>query len=117
MCDHSTVDVPPPLDLSADHQGVSTVVSVAGEIDLATAPRLEAFLREQLALTQAVLMIEMSGVNHMGSTGLKVLLTVRAECDRRGVDLVFAECSFIVRRVFELSGLSEFFLNGKNATG
>ena len=117
MWDHLTVDVPPPLDLSVDRKGVSTVVMVAGEIDLATAPRFEAFLREQLSRTHAVLMIEMSGVNHIGSAGLRVLLEVRAECDRRGVDLVFAECSFVVRRVFEATGLTGFFLRGENATG
>lgn len=117
MWDHSSVDVPPPLDLSADHKGVSTVVRVAGEIDLATAPRLEAFLRDELDRTHAVLMIEMSGVNHMGSAGLRVLVETRAECDRRGVDLVFAECSFIVLRVFEATGLTGFFLRGENATG
>lgn len=117
MWDHRVVDVPQPLDLSVDHKGVSTVVRIAGEIDLATAPRLEGFLRKHLEHTHAVLMLEMSGVNHMGSTGLNVLLLVRAECDRRGVDLVFAECSFIVLRVFELSGLSEFLLHRKNATG
>ena len=111
------VDVPQPLDLTADHRGVSTVVSVAGEIDLVTAPKLRAFLLEQLDQTHAVLMVEMSGVNHMGSAGLRTLLEVRAECDRRQVDLIFAECSFIVLRTFELSGLTRFFLRGENATG
>ncbi|MFC3896770.1 STAS domain-containing protein [Lentzea rhizosphaerae] len=111
------MDAPQPLRLTADHRGVSTVVSVAGEIDLATAPKLEAFLREQLDHTHAVLMVEMSGVNHMGSAGLRTLLEVRAECDRRRIDLVFAECSFIVLRTFELSGLTGFFLRGENVTG
>jgi anti-sigma B factor antagonist len=111
------VDAPQPLGLTADHRGVSTVVSVAGEIDIVTAPKLEAFLREQLDHTHAVLMVEMSGVNHIGSAGLRTLLAVRAECDRRRIDLVFAECSFIVLRTFELSGLTGFFLRGENATG
>lgn len=107
----------PQLELGAEHLGVSTVVRVAGEIDLATAPQLEAFLLDHLDHTHAVLMIEMSGVNHIGSAGLRTLLAVRAECDRRRIDLVFAECSFIVLRTFELSGLAGFFLRGENATG
>jgi anti-sigma B factor antagonist len=111
------VDEPAPLELSADSRGASTVVRVAGEIDLATAPQFETFLREQLAHTRAVLMLELSGVNYLGSAGLEVLLAVRAECDRRGVDLVFAECSFSVLRAFEVSGLTGFFLPGENATG
>ncbi len=108
---------PQPLDLSAEGTGVSTVVRVAGELDLSTAPALEAFLREWLAHTHAVLMIELSGVNHIGSAGLEVLLSVRAECARRGVDLVFAECSWSVLRAFEVSGLTGVFLGGEDATG
>jgi anti-sigma B factor antagonist len=105
------------LNLSAESAGVSTIVRVAGEIDLVTAPQFEGFLRAQLARTHAVLMIELSGVSYMGSAGLKVLLLVRAESDRRGIDLVLADCSAIVRRVFELSGLLGYFLNGESATG
>ncbi|RAS62271.1 anti-sigma B factor antagonist [Lentzea atacamensis] len=106
-----------PLELTADHVGSSTVVRVAGEIDLATAPAFESFLHEQLAHTRAVLMVELSGVDYLGAAGLEVLLSVRAECDRRRVDLVFAECSFIVRRVFEVSGLTGYFLRGEGAVG
>ncbi|MET8763930.1 hypothetical protein [Lentzea sp. NPDC004782] len=46
-----------------------------------------------------------------------MLIAVRAECERRGVDLIFGECSFIVLRAFELSGLTGVFLRGEAATG
>ncbi|GAB2850046.1 STAS domain-containing protein [Lentzea nigeriaca] len=108
---------PVPLELTADHVGSSTVVQVAGEIDLATAPAFEAFLRDQLARTRAVLMVDLSGVDYLGSAGLRALLAVRAECDRRRVDLVLGECSFIVRRAFEVSGLTGCFLRGESETG
>lgn len=111
------VDEVEPLELAADHLGPSTVARVAGEVDLGTAPQLEAFLRYQLAHTRAVLMLELSGVNYLGSAGLEVLLSVRAECERRRVDLVFAECSFSVQRAFEISGLTGVFLRGEGATG
>ncbi|WP_052685546.1 STAS domain-containing protein [Lentzea aerocolonigenes] len=103
---------PLPLEMTAERTGVSIVVRVAGEIDLATAPAFEEFLLDQLAHTRAVLMVDLAEVDHIGSAGLGVLLAVRAECDRRRVDLVFGECSFIVSRVFELSGLASHFLGG-----
>jgi anti-sigma B factor antagonist len=106
-----------PLELSADHTGSSTVVTVAGEIDLATAPQFEAFLRDRLARTRAVLMVDLSGVDYLGSAGLEVLLSVRAECARRRVDLVFGECSFSVQRAFEVSGVTGLFVGGENAAG
>lgn len=103
------------LTLRADHLGVSTVVRVAGGVDLATAPRFEAFLREQLAQTRAVLMVELVDVTYLGSCGLAVLLAVREECARRRVDLVFSECSRIVLRSFEVSGFTEVFLGTQDA--
>lgn len=108
---------PQPLELNVEHSGAALVVSVAGEIDLATAPEFGAFLRAQLARTRAVLMIELADVTYLGSAGLAVLIAVRAECERRGVDLIFAECSFVVLRAFELSGLTGVFLRGEAATG
>ena len=118
MCERvGRVNEPKPLELSAEDMGVSTVVRVAGEIDLRTAPRFEAYMRDQLAHTHAVFMVELSGVDYLGSAGLEALLAVRAECSHRGVDLVFAECSFAVLRAFEASGLTESFLHGENAAG
>ncbi len=102
------------LTLRADRLGVSTVVRVAGDVDLATAPRFETFLREQLAQTRTVLMVELVDVTYLGSCGLAVLLSVREECARRRVDLVFSECSPIVRRAFEVSGLTELFLGAQD---
>jgi len=103
------------LELQADRLGVSTVVRVAGEVDLATAPRFETFLRAQLARTRAVLLVELVDVTYLGSAGLAALLSVREECARRRVDLVFSECSWIVLRSFAVSGLTEVFLGTQDA--
>jgi anti-sigma B factor antagonist len=108
------VNEPLPLELEADHAGVSTVVRVAGEIDLRTAPAFERFLREQLAHTHAVLMVELVEVAYFGSAALTALLAVRAECAGRGVDLLVGECSPIVLRTFEISGVTETFLGARD---
>jgi anti-sigma B factor antagonist len=47
--------------MTAERTGVSVVVRVAGEIDLATAPAFEKFLLDELAHTRAVLMIDLAG--------------------------------------------------------
>ncbi|WP_167976293.1 STAS domain-containing protein [Lentzea indica] len=98
------------LELTADRRGVSTVVQVAGEIDIATAPRFEKFLLDQLETTRTVLMLDLIDVTYLGSAGLSALITVRLECERRQVDLVFAQCSRIVLRAFEVSGTTSVFL-------
>ncbi|CAM4114507.1 Anti-anti-sigma-B factor [Mycobacterium basiliense] len=55
-----------------DHDGVA-VLSVGGEIDLVTAPALEEAIGEVLAENPAALVIDLSGVEFLGSVGLKIL--------------------------------------------
>jgi anti-sigma B factor antagonist len=98
------------LELTAHRRGVSTVVQVAGEVDLATAPRFEKFLLDQLETTHTVLMLDLIDVTHLGAAGLSALMKVRLECGRRRIDLVFGQCSRIVLRAFEVSGMTEVFL-------
>jgi anti-sigma B factor antagonist len=58
--------------LVTDHDGVS-VVSVSGEIDLVTAPALEQAIGAVVADGPTALVIDLSGVDFLGSVGLKIL--------------------------------------------
>jgi anti-sigma B factor antagonist len=58
--------------LVADHDGVA-VVSVSGEIDLVTAPALEQAIGAVVAEGPTALVIDLSGVEFLGSVGLKIL--------------------------------------------
>ena len=58
--------------LVADHDGVA-VVSVSGEIDLVTAPALEQAIGAVVAESPTALVIDLSGVEFLGSVGLKIL--------------------------------------------
>jgi anti-anti-sigma factor len=55
-----------------DHGGV-TVVRVGGEVDLVTAPALEQAVDAVVAQSPAALIIDLSGVEFLGSVGLKIL--------------------------------------------
>src|ERR1700733_9440643 len=54
----------------ADHDGVA-VVSVSGEIDLVTAPALEQSIGAVVTDSPSALIIDLSGVEFLGSVGLK----------------------------------------------
>jgi anti-sigma B factor antagonist len=73
-------DLPPfLLDVTADGDGCTTV-SVAGELDLATADELTAAVRSGLAAGAVV--IDMRGVTFMDSAGVRALNTaVRESAD------------------------------------
>jgi anti-anti-sigma factor len=81
-------------------------VSLAGEIDMATAPTLRTAL--DAAFTErCTVIVDMSGVNLMGSSGLAELLHARNRL--RAVDgtLFVTNTAPNVRRVLEICGLAE----------
>ena len=76
---------------------------------MATAPALEAALEEAIRDSDGALVVDLSGVEFLDSSGLQVLLRVRARLgtEDRALALV---CPFgRARRVFELAGLSDVF--------
>jgi anti-anti-sigma factor len=80
---------------------------LAGEIDIATAPAVEASLI-QYALRQrsTTVVLDCDGLSFIDSSGLRMLLGVARACDKR-IELVNVAPN--VRRVFEISGLAETF--------
>lgn len=88
---------------------ISPGLAVRGEVDMATAPALEAALEEAIRDSEGALVVDLSGVEFLDSSGLQVLMRARARLgtEDRALALV---CPFgPVRRVFELAGLSDVF--------
>jgi anti-sigma B factor antagonist len=59
------------LDISVDRRPTATVVTLSGELDLATATRLD---RELDAVTADDLVLDMRAVTYLDSTGVSLLL-------------------------------------------
>ncbi len=92
-----------------EHGPHARVVTVTGEIDALTAPKLGALLTAQLAAT-AVLVIDLARVRFLGSAGLSALFAANefAIRENRYLWLVFPHRG-IVNRALEVTGLSEQF--------
>jgi anti-anti-sigma factor len=95
------------LSLQRTQIGQRTVLAASGEIDLVTAPRLEAAAEEALDSGALELWIDLADVEFIDSTGIHALLNVRgraAELHRR-----FAVICPVgpMRRAFELTGIDE----------
>ncbi|AEA25669.1 Sulfate transporter/antisigma-factor antagonist STAS [Pseudonocardia dioxanivorans CB1190] len=67
-----------------------TTVHVAGEIDSFTGGDLEAVIHEQLAFRPSRLIVDLSRVVVLGSTGLAFLGWTREVCRERGIELELA---------------------------
>ncbi|KFU75861.1 anti-sigma B factor antagonist [Amycolatopsis lurida] len=79
-------------------------VEVAGDIDIATSPRLRAEVFKLLADAPGAAMIDMTGVGFCDSSGLSVLVQLNRHCEEAGIELSFVP-SKVLRRALELTGL------------
>jgi anti-sigma B factor antagonist len=83
-------------------------ITVAGEIDASTVTALAQALMPYPEGT-TVFEVDMSAVEFIDSSGLRVLIQAHQHAVTNGQRLVIANPSSIVSRLFEVSGLTELF--------
>jgi anti-sigma B factor antagonist len=96
-----------PLAVERSSADGSEVLVVEGEIDMASSSRLIAPLNEAVMEAVHSLVIDLSGVNFMDSTGLALLLGAYRRLRRRGVGFALVCPGGPVRRVFEVTDMVE----------
>ena len=109
---HDAGSLPPPEELLAIDQarvGEVVVISLTGEVDSATAPRLRDVVRDALGLPDAgPVVIDMTEVTFLSSTGLGALVEAHRDADRHGEPLrVVVDHARPVLRPLQLSGLDQ----------
>ena len=97
----------------AEHGSDARVVTVAGEVDALTAPKLAAYLTAQLAVAQVVV-VNLDGVRLLGSAGLRVLFEANELAIRQDRELRLVCNSPNATLALEVSGLSEYFAMADN---
>ncbi|WP_054814485.1 STAS domain-containing protein [Nocardia arizonensis] len=92
--------------LDVEHTTVrsTAVLMVTGEVDVASAPRLQAAVEEALREQPPVLVVDLSGVSFFGSAGLSVLLVATETAPAGGLRVVASDQ---VRRPIEVTGLDK----------
>ena len=81
-------------------------VSVAGEIDAASGPRLQRSLDAVIGVSAGAVVLDMSGVSFIDSTGLRILVVLQQRLSAQRRLLTLSEVSVQTRRLLDLSGLS-----------
>jgi anti-sigma B factor antagonist len=97
------------LNVSTASQGGHAVVTVTGELDLYTAPRLQTALAELLRDQIGRIVVDMSGIEFCDSTGMNVLLAAMKRNKERGGTLELAAPRPAVRRILQVTGLDTVF--------
>lgn len=85
------------------------VIQLAGDVDLNVKEALRA---ELLSLTEsrpARIVVNLSGVNYMDSSGVATLVELHQRCRRNRGELVLCHITPRVRAIFEISKLERIF--------
>ncbi len=85
-------------------EGVHSLIA-GGELDIASAPAFEARIAELCADGIGTVVLDLSRLTFMDSTGLQVVLAAAKECAQQGLDFVLTGATSSVQRLFELTGV------------
>ena len=83
------------------------LLDVEGELDAATAPRMIAALNEAFAELSTPLVVDLSSVDFMDSTGLALLMNAYRRVKRRGQGFAIVCPGGPISRVFEIADMVE----------
>src|SRR5437773_10385783 len=86
------------------------VLPLEGEIDLHVSPRLARSLARMIAKCPEHVVVDLSGVTFIDSSGLAVLINAMQDMKEYGGKLTLAGINTNVRSIFETARLDQFFL-------
>ncbi|MFF7441650.1 STAS domain-containing protein [Streptomyces sp. NPDC008122] len=96
----------PNLDVDVEiRDGRTAVLTVAGELDMETADRLQELLAEQFGQGRCRLVLDLSALDFMDSSGLNVLIKAVNKARESDGDLYLAAPTPAVRRILEITGV------------
>ncbi|MFG1603888.1 STAS domain-containing protein [Actinoplanes sp. NPDC049265] len=100
----------PQLDLGVRKQGPVVVITVAGELDMATVPALAEEIAATLdRMSPLTLTLDLSEVCFFSAAGITALLDARTTVADRGAHLTLRNPSPIVHQIMRLGGVDEIF--------
>ena len=95
------------LDVTTSERPDGVHVGLAGELDLATAPKLEDELKRVEAGDPGVIVLDLQPLSFMDSSGLRALLAADARAREAGRRLVLVRGDERVQRVLRITRLDE----------
>ena len=97
---------PEPFRAEASWEGGRCVLALGGELDLSVVPQFEALAAQALADDPVLLIIDLSDLTFIDSSGIRSVLAVREQADdaRQGFGMIAGPDN--VQKLFEISGIS-----------
>ncbi len=85
------------------------IVDASGEIDMQTSPRMREELRNLVAKKPERIVVNLSDVKYIDSSGLATLVECLQSTRKTGSKLILTGMNDNVRDIFDLSGLNRVF--------
>jgi len=92
----------------------TAVLSIAGDVDVAVAPELRAAIDQALGLGAGTLVIDMTQVTFLDSSGIAALVRGRVAAEALAIGFQLRNVPPFIRRVLEITG-SLAYLEGAAA--
>lgn len=92
------------------------VIELQGEVDVYTAPQLKQEIIEQLGAGKNQIVVNLTGVQYLDSTGLGVLIGGLKRAREKDGELTLICPNQRIFRIFEITGLSKIFSIYQNET-
>lgn len=99
----------PQFEMTVPEVSGVPVLKVRGEIDVASAPDFHASISDIIGRGPEVVIVDMSEVSFIDSTGLGVLVSAEKETREAGKDLRLVVTQPQIMKLLELTGLDEVF--------
>ena len=97
----------PTFQIDSDLRDGEARLRLAGEFDLATAPRVEEAAENLIAAEIKRLVLDLSGLRFIDSSGLRVIVVLHQRAAQEGWTLELVRPAQPVLKVFQISGLEE----------
>ena len=95
------------MELKSVKENNELTVQVCGRIDAKTAPQLLAYLEENIADIET-LVLDFSDVVYISSAGLRVILVVQTKLEEQAGTMVIRNCSPEISSIFKITGFDSF---------
>lgn len=95
------------LGVEISRDGDAAIIALSGELDLATAPRFSAEFEQAAAGERSAVVVDLSQLDFMDSTGLRSILMAHEHCATNGLPFAVVPGGRQVARLLEIARVDE----------
>ena len=96
------------LDLESTQRGATSILTLRGEVDVYTAPRLRQAIVDLVDAGSPRVVVDMENVDFLDSTGLGVLVEGWKRARARESDLAVVATQDKILKIFDITGLNKW---------